>query len=61
MLGVDPLLLVFVFSEAILIFLYVVGKTRARRRDVLEAAVEQERVEAGLIDASARPAESAGD
>lgn len=60
-LGVDPLLLVFVFSEAILIFLYVVGKTRARRRDVLEAAVEQERVEAGLIDAPARPAESAGD
>ncbi len=59
LLGVDPLLLMFVFAEAILIFLYVLGKTRARRRDVLEAAVRQERAEAGLIDAPA--AEGAGD
>ncbi len=58
--GVDPLLLTFVFSEAILIFLYVLGKTRAHRHDALEAIVEQERIEAGLIDAPAQ-AEGAGD
>jgi hypothetical protein len=57
-LGVDPLLLTFVFSEAILLFLYVLGKTRAHRRDSLESIVEQERVEAGLVDA---PAKGAGD
>lgn len=61
LLGVDPLLMMFVFAEAILIFLYVLGKTRARRRDVLEAAVQQERAEAGLIDAPAARPEGAGD
>ncbi|GIL13207.1 MAG: hypothetical protein BroJett038_19270 [Chloroflexota bacterium] len=47
-LGVEPLLLAFVFSEAILIFLYVVARTHARRPDDLEKVVEQERVLAGL-------------
>ncbi len=60
-LGVDPLLLTFVFAEAILIFLYVLGRTRARRRDGLEAAVEQERLAAGLIDATEARTEGAGD
>lgn len=31
--NVDPMLLMFVMSEAILIFLYVLGKTNIRRRD----------------------------
>lgn len=61
LLGVDPLLLTFVFAEAILIFLYVLGKTRARRRDVLEAAVERERLEAGLIDAAEAQTQGTGD
>lgn len=47
-LGVDPLLLALVFSEAILLFLYVLGRTRLRRPDGLEKIVEQERIEAGL-------------
>jgi hypothetical protein len=47
-LGVDPLLLAFVFSEAILIFLYVLAKTHARRPDGLEKTVKQERVTAGF-------------
>ncbi len=59
LLGVDPSLTAFVFTEAILLFLYVVGKTRARRKDVLEAAVEQERITAGLLNAPAR--QGAGD
>jgi len=61
LLGVDPLLLTFVVAEAILIFLYVLGRTQARRRDVLEATVERERLAAGLIDAAEARTESAGD
>lgn len=57
-LGVDPLLMAFVFSEAILIFLYVLAKTRARRADPFEATVQQERIAAGLDDA---PEPAAGD
>jgi uncharacterized membrane protein YedE/YeeE len=37
-LQVDPMLLVFVFAEAIFLFLYVVNKTNARRRDALIAS-----------------------
>lgn len=51
LLGVDPLLMAFVFSEAILIFIYVLLRTRARRRDGLETMVEQERRAAGLAGA----------
>jgi hypothetical protein len=47
-LGVDPLLTAFVFAEAILIFLYVLLRTNARRKDELEKAVEIERQAAGL-------------
>jgi hypothetical protein len=54
LLGLDPSLTAFVISEAILLFLYVLGTTRARRRDVLEAAVEQERIAAGLVDTPVR-------
>jgi hypothetical protein len=54
LLGLDPSLTAFVISEAILIFLYVLGKTRARRHDVLEAAVKQERIAAGLLDTPVR-------
>jgi uncharacterized protein len=54
LLGLDPSLTAFVISEAILLFLYVLGKTRARRRDVLEAVVEQERIAAGLVDTPVR-------
>lgn len=60
-LGVDPLLMVFVFAEGILIFLYVLARTNARRRDSLEAIVEQERLAAGLTDAPAPQPEGAGD
>lgn len=60
-LGVDPLLLAFVFSEAILIFLYVLAKTRARRRDDLEPTVESERIDAGYEDAPRRQLQGAGD
>lgn len=60
MLGVDPMLLMFVFAEAILIFLYVLAKTRARRRDGLEASVQAERDAAGLSRADFQP-EPSGD
>ncbi|MCC7446450.1 MAG: YeeE/YedE family protein [Anaerolineae bacterium] len=59
MLGLDPSLTAFVITEAILIFLYVLGKTRARRRDALESTVEQERIAAGLVDMPVR--QGAGD
>ena len=59
LLGLDPSLTAFVITEGILIFLYVLGKTRARRRDVLESTVEQERIAAGLVDMPIR--QGAGD
>jgi len=59
LLGLDPSLTAFVITEAILIFLYVLGKTRARRRDALESTVEQERIAAGLVDMPVR--QGAGD
>ncbi len=59
LLGLDPSLTAFVFTEGILIFLYVLGKMRARRHDVLESTVEQERIAAGLVDMPIR--QGAGD
>jgi uncharacterized membrane protein YedE/YeeE len=59
LLGLDPSLTAFVITEAILIFLYVLGKTRAHRRDALESTVEQERIAAGLVDMPVR--QGAGD
>jgi hypothetical protein len=55
--GVDPSLTAFVIAEAILIFLYVLARTKARRHDDLEPAVEQERINAGLIDAPMTPSQ----
>ena len=54
LLGLDPTLTAFVFAEGILIFLYVLAKTRARRPDGLEQTVEQERVAAGLVEPAER-------
>ena len=60
--GLDPSLTAFVFAEAILIFLYVLAKTRIHRSDVLEQAVEQERMAAGLVETPRRIVQqSAGD
>jgi hypothetical protein len=56
LLGIDPLLTAFVFSEGILIFLYVLAKTRAHRPDGLEKTVERERIAAGFEDAQPQPA-----
>ncbi|MFN8373046.1 MAG: DUF6691 family protein [Anaerolineae bacterium] len=47
-LGVDPLLTAFVFAEGILLFIYVLLRTNARRKDDLEKTVEQERRAAGF-------------
>src|SRR5258708_213060 len=49
LLGRDPSLAVVVFAEAFLIFLYVLARPRARRKDVLAPTVEEERIAAGLI------------
>lgn len=38
--GLDPLLTAFVFAEAILIFLYVLAKTRIHRPDVLDKSAQ---------------------
>lgn len=51
LLGIDPLLTAFVFSEGILIFLYVLLRTHAHRKDELENKVELERRAAGLTAA----------
>ncbi len=59
LLGLDPSLTAFVVTEAILLFLYVVGRTHARRKDALESKVEQERLAAGLVDMPVR--QGAGD
>ena len=55
------MLLMFVFAEGILLFLYVLAKTNARRRDVLEETVEQERAEAGLVELPERQLQGTGD
>lgn len=52
-LGVDPLLMAFVFSEGILLFLYFLGRSRIKRNDPFEPIVEQERIAAGLEDSPA--------
>lgn len=39
-LGVDPMLLMFVFAEAVLIFVYVLAKTGIARRDKLAAETD---------------------
>jgi hypothetical protein len=61
LLGIDPSLTAFVFAEGILIFLYVLAKTKAKRHDVLADAVEVERINAGLVDAPQRVPQGAGD
>lgn len=61
LLGLDPSLTAFVFAEAILIFLYVLAKTRLRRPDGLEKNVEQERAAAGLADRPLTGLQGAGD
>lgn len=40
LLGTDPTLTAFVFAEAVLIFLYFLGRSRIRRRDVLARTLE---------------------
>ncbi len=50
LLGLDPLLMAFVFAEAILIFLYVLARTHAHRKDDLEQAVRKERIDAKYED-----------
>lgn len=51
LLGVDPLLMAFVSSEGILLFLYFLGRSQLKRNDPFEPIVEQERIKAGLEEA----------
>jgi hypothetical protein len=53
LLGVDPTLMAFVVAEGILIFLYVLARTRLRRPDGLAGIVEQERINARLSESPA--------
>ena len=51
LLGLDPLLTAFVFAEGILLLVYVMVRTDARRHDVLEQNVQQERLAAHFEEA----------
>jgi hypothetical protein len=48
LLGVDPMLLMLVFVQAVIIFVYLMARLNLRRRDALRARVENERAAAGL-------------
>ena len=60
LLGVDPMLLMLVFVQAVIIFVYVLARLNVRRRDALRARVESERAAAGLEQQPVQRAQSQG-
>jgi hypothetical protein len=61
LLGVNPILLMLVFVQAVIIFVYVLARLNLRRRDALRASVENERAAAGLEPALQAQPQGAGD